>query len=190
MMMMDLPLLANWLGFLALISYIVTLLPTILKIVFPATKGTEIPQVLLKQRRLIGILAFFFSVGHGILFINKRNIDWFDLKTFLVYFQGLSTFTIFAILTATSNNWSIKKLNKNWKEVHKLTYFAMFLLTWHIWQKMSGHWTYITPIGIVLISGVTILFIIRLGIEYRLKQQKTVNQPQKIAQETEELIKN
>lgn len=58
-MSMDIASLANKLGFLALVSYIVTLLPTILKIVFPQTKATGLPQLLLKHRRLIGIIAFF-----------------------------------------------------------------------------------------------------------------------------------
>jgi sulfoxide reductase heme-binding subunit YedZ len=175
---MDRPLLANFLGFLALISYIVTLLPTILRIVFPATKRSGIPQALLKQRRLIGILAFFFSIGHAFFLINKRNIDWLDFQTFFVYFQGLCTFAIFTLLAITSNDWSVKKLKKHWKNLHKLTYFAMFLLTWHIWEKMAGHWTYLTPISILFITGITILFIIRMGIEH-LSSKKMLQQSKK-----------
>ncbi len=173
MVTMDMPVMANILGLLALISYIVTLLPTILRIVFPRTKETGIPQRLLKHRRLIGILAFCFALGHGFLLVTKRNFDFFDLKTFWIYIQGVTTFTIFTILAITSNDWSVKKLKKNWKQLHKLTYFAMFLLTWHIWDKMSGHWTYLTPFGIGAISGTTVFFLARLGIERRDKQQKT-----------------
>ena len=49
----------------------------------------------------------------------------------------------------------------------------MFLLTWHIWGKMSGYWTYLTPIGIVAITGSAALFFIRLWREHQGKQQKT-----------------
>ncbi|OWY65012.1 iron reductase [cyanobacterium TDX16] len=176
--------LPNFLGFLALVSYIVTLLPTIIRIVFPKTKETGIPKWLLKRRRLIGVIAFFLALAHGYLLVEKRQLDFSDPKTFWVYVQGISTFTIFTILAITSNNWSVKKLKKNWKQLHKLTYLAMFLLTWHIWDKMAGHWTYLTPIGIVSIAGIIILFLIRLQLERQNQQQKDLSKasPAKIAQ--------
>jgi sulfoxide reductase heme-binding subunit YedZ len=166
--------LPNILGLLALASYIVTLLPTILRIFFPKTKETGVPQWLLKRRRLIGIIALFLAVAHGFLLIKKRQIDFLDPKTFWIYLQGISTFIIFTILAINSNDWSVKKLKKNWKQLHKLTYLAMFLLTWHVWDKMAEHWTYLTPIGIVSITGITVLFLIRLAIEHQGKQQRNL----------------
>jgi len=164
--------LANILGFLALISYIFTLLPTILRIVFPQSRETQIPQKLLKYRRVIGIVAFLFALVHGLLLVQKRSIDFFDAKTYWIYFQGVFTFIIFTILAITSNEWSIKKLKKNWKNLHKLTYLSMFVLAWHIWDKMLGKWTYLTPIGIIAITVTIVLFISRLWIESQNKQQK------------------
>ncbi|MEI1374678.1 ferric reductase-like transmembrane domain-containing protein [Nostoc sp. UHCC 0926] len=167
--------LPNILGFLSLASYIVTLIPTILRILFPQTKETGIPQWLLKRRRIIGIIAFFLALGHGFLMVQKRNFDFLDIKTFWIYIQGISTFIIFTLLSITSNNWSVKKLKKNWKQLHKLTYVAMVLLIWHIWDKMSGHWTYLTPISLVATTIITVLFLIRLWIEHQGKQQKNAN---------------
>lgn len=167
--------LANILGFLALASYIVTLVPTIFRIVFPQSKETGIPQWLLKHRRSIGLIAFFLALGHGLLMVQKRNFDFFDIKTFWIYIQGVSTFIIFTLLSITSNNWSVKKLKKNWKQLHKLTYVAMVLLIWHIWDKMSGHWTYLTPISLAATTIITVLFIIRLQIEHQNKQQRKAN---------------
>lgn len=172
MLSLDTYSLPNLLGFLALISYVITLLPTILRIVFPKTKTTGLPQWLLKRRRFVGILAFFLALLHGYFLVEKRQLDFLDPKTFWIYLQGISTFIIFTLLAITSNDWSVKKLKKNWKQLHKLTYIAMFLLTWHVWDKMSGHWTYLTPMGIILIAGITILYIIRLGIERQNQQQK------------------
>jgi sulfoxide reductase heme-binding subunit YedZ len=37
----------------------------------------------------------------------------------------------------------------------------MFLLTWHVWDKMSDHWSHVTPFGIVLILAINVLFIVR-----------------------------
>ncbi|MCC5617644.1 ferric reductase-like transmembrane domain-containing protein [Nostoc sp. CHAB 5836] len=167
MLTMDMPLSVNILGFISLMTYVITLIPTNLKIVFPHTKETGIPQFLLKYRRSIGIIAFFFALGHSFLLVKKRNLDFLDLKTFWIYIQGITTLTIFSLLAITSNNWSIKKLKRNWKKLHQMTYFAIFLLIWHILDKMSGHWTYLTPIGIAIITGITILFLIRLWIIYQ-----------------------
>lgn len=172
MLILDTPTQANILGLLALLSYIATLLPTILRIVVPQAKETGIPQWLLKQRRMVGILTFFFALVHGYLLVKKRNIDLLDLKTSWIYIQGISTFTIFTLLAITSNNWSMKKMKKNWKQLHKLTYFAMFLLTWHIWDKMLGHWTYVTPIAISGISSITVLFFSRIWKEKHKNKKK------------------
>jgi sulfoxide reductase heme-binding subunit YedZ len=163
------------LGFAALTAYILTLLPTNLRMVFPLTKQTGFPQWLLKYRRLIGLLSFFLAVLHGFIFFKQRNFDVFDLKTYFVYFPGVSTFIIFTLLAITSNDWSVKRLKKNWKKLQSLTYLAMFLVTWHIWERMTGHWTYLTPVGIVAITAIIVLFLCRFLIQRQSRQQK--NQP-------------
>ena len=174
--------LANFLGFLALFSYIATLLPTLLRVVFPATRKHKIPTQLLKYRRQLGILAFLLTLAHAVLFVTKRNFDFFDIRTYEIYFQGVTTFIIFIILTLTSNDWSVKKLKKNWKTLHQLTYCAMFLLAWHIWDKMSEHWSLITPLGILAIAATIILFLKRRWIEWQ--QQKAKEQKSQPAQQT------
>lgn len=156
---MDSAPLANFLGFLALGSYIATLLPSILRIVFPQTRKTIIRQFLLKYRRQFGLIAFAFAIAHGWLLIVKRNIDFFDLDTYWVYIQGVATFLIFTLLAVTSNNWSMRKLKCNWKKLHSLTYLAMFFLAWHVWDKMSAHWSFLTPISLVGLIVIILLFI-------------------------------
>ena len=49
---------------------------------------------------------------------------------------------------------------------------------------MSGHWTYLTPIGIGSIVGIVVLFLIRLQLERQGQQQKDLTKasPTKIAQ--------
>ena len=168
---------ASLLGFAALTAYILTLLPTNLRMVFPITKKTGIPQWLLKYRRVIGLLSFFLAVLRGFIFFKQRNFDIFDLQTYFVYFQGVSSFIIFTLLAITSNDWSVKRLKKNWKNLQGLTYLAMFLVTWHICEKMTGHWTYLTPVGITAITATIVLFLCRVWIQSQSRQQK--NQPKK-----------
>jgi sulfoxide reductase heme-binding subunit YedZ len=160
------------LGFAALTAYILTLLPTNLRIVFPLTKKTGFPQWLLKYRRLIGLLSFFLAVLHAFIFFKKRDFDVFDLKTYFVYFQGVSSFIIFTLLAITSNDWSVKRLKKNWKNLQCLTYLAMFLVTWHICDKMTGHWTYLTPVAIAGLTATIVLFLCRVWIQRQSRQQK------------------
>lgn len=162
---------ANVLGFLALGSYILTLLPTNLRIAFPQTKPASMSKLLLKNRRLIGVLSFLLALGHGYLLVIKRDFDFFDPSTYWVYIQGVSTFIIFALLAITSNDWSVKTLKKNWKRLHNLTYLAMFLLTWHVWDKMADHWSYLTPVALVTIVAINLLYLYRRWIEHRNQQQ-------------------
>ena len=165
--------LPNYFGLFALVCYIITLLPTILRIVFPKTKKTGFPKLLLKYRRQIGVIAFFFALAHALLLVNKRNFDFFDIQTYWIYIQGVATFIIFTLLAITSNNWSVKTMKKSWKKLHELTYLAMFLLIWHVIDKMWGHWSDITLLAMLGITGITLLFILRKFMERRNKLART-----------------
>lgn len=45
--------------------------------------------------------------------------------------------------------------------MHQLTYIAIFLLPWHILDKMGMHWTRLTPIEVLITIVTLILFIQR-----------------------------
>lgn len=153
--------LANILGFLALLIYVATVLPSIVRVVFPATKQFRQIVWLLKYRRYIGVAVFSFGLNHGVLLIIQRRLDLTALETYIHYFQGCTMLVIFTLLVITSNDQAVKLLKKNWKRLHQLTYLAIFLLPWHILDKMSGHWSQLTPLGVVISSTVVILFIRR-----------------------------
>lgn len=162
---MDTAPLANWLGFLALNAYVATLLPTTLRITIPQIKKSYIIKFLRTHRRQIGLLAFALAFVHGWLLIFKRNIDLYDSSTYWVYIQGVITFIIFTLLALTSNNWAIKKLKKNWKKLHSLTYLCMVFLVWHVWDKMTPYWSYLTPISLCLLTIAIVLFFWRKRLE-------------------------
>lgn len=158
----------NLLGVLALISYILTLLPTTLRVVFTSTKKSKFTKHLYTYRRQIGIASFIFTVGHAWVLVKKRNFDFLDVETYWQYITGVSTFILFTVLTITSNDYSVKKIGtKNWKSLHQLTYIAMFILVIHIWYTMAGDWSYLTPMGLITIIGITLLYIVRLWIEHK-----------------------
>jgi methionine sulfoxide reductase heme-binding subunit len=149
---------ANIFGFLALLCYVATLIPSLLKTVFPPVKSTKILIWLLKYRRYLGVTTFCLGGNHGFLLIFEKHLSLFDLYTYIHYFQGILTLAIFTLLAATSNNESVKYLKKKWKKLHQLTYVAVFSLPWHILDKMSGHWTYLTPLAILLTIITLVLF--------------------------------
>ncbi len=124
--------LANIFGFLALLCYIATLLPSLLKTVLPTIKGNKTLTSLLKYRRYFGVAAFCLGANHGVLLIYERHLNLLDWQTYLHYFQGFSTLGIFTILAATSNDESVKYLKKKWKNLHQLTYLVILILPWHI----------------------------------------------------------
>lgn len=152
--------LANFLGFLAMIFYMLTLAPSILRTVFQHIRNNKTLIWLLKQRRHIGIFSYVLASNHALLMVIKEDINFLTPTTYIHYFQGITLLFIMSLLAVTSNNWSIKKLKKNWIRLHQLTYLMIFILPWHILDKMSGDWSYLTPLGI-LISFVCIYLFIR-----------------------------
>lgn len=150
--------LANILGFLALVSYAVTLLPGMLRVVFPSFKRDQTLIWILKYRRYIGVAAFAFGLNHGVLLIPERQLNLLDFQTYIHYFHGFSLLIIFTILAITSNDWSVKRMKSNWKKLHKLTYLSIFFLPWHMLDKMAGHWTHLTPICMAIVLVLIILF--------------------------------
>ena len=116
----------------------------------------------MKNRRNNGLLSFFFASIHSAITISHLNINLFDTNTYSIYYTGTFSFIIFTMLAFTSNNFSTKKLKRNWKKLHNFAYVAMVLLLIHIWSLMGGKWTMFTGIGLCLLSAIAIIYIIRL----------------------------
>lgn len=152
---------ANILGFFALLCYIATLLPSLIKVVFPFAKKNKVLGCFLKYRRQIGVAAFTFGLNHGVLLILKLQLNLLDFQTYIKYFQGFFTLTIFTLLALTSHDEAVKNLKSNWRKLHQLTYLVIFVLPWHILDKMSGRWSYITPIAVLVTLGIVGLFLVR-----------------------------
>lgn len=159
---------ANIIGVLSLIYYALTIIPTTMKALFPNFyKQQYIWKSLFKNRRYMGVAAFCFAWTHTALLIRSRSLNFLDFNTCLQYFQGLSSIIIFTILAITSNDESIRTLKTNWKKIHNLTYLCLFILPWHILDKMFGHWSYLTPFAVILSISLSLLFVTRKIIEIK-----------------------
>jgi sulfoxide reductase heme-binding subunit YedZ len=164
---MLIPNLPNVLGLGAVIGYILTLTPGLFRVNFPQTKSKKWFIWLTKHRRSIGIISFGFGLAHGIVIGIQRQLDFTKLSTYINYFQGITLLTIFTLLAITSNDWSVRHLKRNWKRLHSLTYLCMFLLVWHVVDKMQPGWTWVTPIALALTLIYIVLFVKRKWIESR-----------------------
>jgi methionine sulfoxide reductase heme-binding subunit len=164
-------LLPNLFGFSALILYVLTLLPGIVRTLFVQYRTKKWNIYLLKHRRNIGVLAFVVALIHGILIGYTRNLNFLDPAVLVKYIQGIATFVIFTLLAITSNDYSVHHLKQNWRRLHSLTYLAIFILIWHILDKMYGHWSGFTYISLLLLIITVSLLTYRMFLHY--KNQKT-----------------
>lgn len=85
---------------------------------------------LIKYRRAIGLLAFFYTAGHLLTYLWLDQQWWMDAiikditkRPYIII--GMVAFVVMIPLAITSNNRSIRKLGpKTWNLLHKGTYVA------------------------------------------------------------------
>lgn len=93
-------------------------------------------RFLLAERRFLGVLTFLILAGHVFFYLALEAFELKALtqmieKTYLIF--GSFAFLGMAILAATSNDWSLRKLGgKRWKSLHRIVYFVTILVTVHI----------------------------------------------------------
>lgn len=143
---LPLNLLPNILAFISVLFYFLSLLPGLLNYVNPEWRSSKFAHIIKKHRRGLGILAFVFGFLHGAIIAVKNRINFSDPMEYLKYIPGILLLTIFSVLALTSNNYSVHHLKRNWKRLHQLTFVAMFILVWHVVDKMYGNFTIFTPI--------------------------------------------
>ncbi len=176
---------ANVIGLLSLLCYTATLLPSIIKAIYPAIKRSRVLVWLAKNRRYTGVAAFSFGLSHAVLLILERHLNLLDYKTDIHCFEGLATLVIFTVLTTTSNDWTVRSLKANWRKLHSLTYLVIFLLPWHVFNKMGGHWSNLTPLAVLITTATAILFISRKWIEqpkFNERSTETIGLIQRLSQ--------
>jgi DMSO/TMAO reductase YedYZ heme-binding membrane subunit len=96
-----------------------------------------IQNVLISNRRQLGIIMFVFAFTHY-MWSKGFSIILYGIPSSIPLFQifGFIALVLSFPLLLTSNNYSVKKLGKFWKVLHKLVYPVMFLLILH--TSMQG----------------------------------------------------
>jgi len=128
--------------------------------VTPLRKIFHLPW-LLKQRRLLGLTAFFYAAAHFLTYLAFDR-DWQLLsvpgdvwqRPFIML--GLLSFLLMVPLAATSTNAMIKRLGgKRWNRLHRLTYYTAIggVLHYYLIVKSDTSWPVIFGIAVAVLLG-------------------------------------
>ena len=106
------------------------------------------------RRRHFGVSSFGYALLHLLVFIVAANPEiWVRSFRRPDLAVGWAGFVIIAAMAATSNNWSVRRLGRNWKRLQQLVYLGALLTLLH-WITSERRYieiaTYTTPL--VLLS--------------------------------------
>ena len=97
---------------------------------------------LLKYRRAIGLLAFFYILGHLLIWlvldvqIPSQIIADIVKRPYVTV--GFAAFLMLIPLALTSNNRSIRWLGAGWRKLHQMVYAAAILGALHFIMLVKG----------------------------------------------------
>ena len=114
---------------------------------------------LLKFRRAIGLLAFFYVACHLLVWlaldVQILSQIWADILKRPYITIGMVGFLVMLPLAVTSNNASVRRLGAVWRKLHKLTYAAALLGAVHFVMLVKGF-----QIEPLVYLGLTILLLV------------------------------
>ncbi|GBR07708.1 sulfite oxidase subunit YedZ [Gluconobacter frateurii NRIC 0228] len=122
----------------------------------------------MRFRRLTGLLAFFYAVLHLAAYVVLDlqfdvGIFWRDLthRTFIIL--GMAALTLLLPLALTSNRFSMKRLKRGWKRLHRLVYGAAILAGIHFFlsfKTLNGTSAlYLSLLALVLLARAPMIWI-------------------------------
>ncbi len=128
-------------GVLTLVFLVLTLLVTPLRKIFGW-------NWLLKQRRMLGLYAFFYGTAHLLTYVAFDR-EWrllsiiadVTMRPFIAL--GMFSFAMMVPLAVTSTNAMIKRLGgKRWAQLHRLTYYVTIggVLHYYVIVKSDTTW--------------------------------------------------
>ncbi|WP_209599177.1 protein-methionine-sulfoxide reductase heme-binding subunit MsrQ [Ruegeria sp. HKCCSP351] len=119
---------------------------------------------LMKFRRAIGVLTFVYVSLHLLVWlvldVQLPSQIWADILKRPYITVGMGAFLLLLPLTATSNNWSVRRLGPRWRRLHWLVYPAALLGGLHYVMLAKGF--QIEPL--IYLAAIVILLALRLPI--------------------------
>ena len=92
----------------------------------------------MRRRRYLGVAAFVYATLHTLFYLIAEGTLQHVLAEALELgiWTGWAAFLIFIPLAATSNDWSVRRLARNWKPLQRWVYPAATLTLVH-WLAVS-----------------------------------------------------
>ncbi len=87
----------------------------------------------IKLRKPAGLWVFAFAAAHFVAYVGDKTVgfSWLRLPLATYYVLGIVGLVILSLMAVTSNRWSMKRLGKNWKRLHRLVYIAGGVIVFH-----------------------------------------------------------
>ena len=95
-------------------------------------------QAVIRLRRMLGLFAFFYAAAHFVTYVWFDQ--WFSLddivkdigkRPFITV--GFAAFLLLIPLAVTSTNRMMRRLGRNWAQLHRLVYLIVVLGVLHFW---------------------------------------------------------
>jgi methionine sulfoxide reductase heme-binding subunit len=124
----------------------------------------------MKVRRALGLYSFFYAAIHVSILVGwdyQFNFKFLyaDFRGKLYIWMGLAVWLILFILAATASRWTIRRLGKNWKRIHRLIYPAGILVVLHYaWAKKGDLFHLRGDISQPLFYGLVVIVLLVLRI--------------------------
>lgn len=135
---------------------------------------------LIRFRRMLGLFVYFYASCHFLIwFLADHSLDPVSMfediidRPYITF--GFSAFLLLTPLAITSNFYSMAKLGKNWKKLHKLVYAILILGVVHfLWLVKADN---LEPLIYAGIAAVLLLMRTNLFINWvsSLKQARKVS---------------
>ena len=97
---------------------------------------------LLKFRRAIGVLTFFYVTAHLLVWlvldVQILSQVWGDILKRPYITIGMVAFLMMIPLAVTSNGYSVRRLGPRWRSLHKVTYVVALLGGLHFVMLVKG----------------------------------------------------
>lgn len=97
---------------------------------------------LIRFRRAIGLLAFFYVCLHLLVWLLLDVQDpariWADILKRPYITIGMVAFVLMLPLAASSNNWSVRRLGRAWRRLHRTVYAVALLGALHFVMLTKG----------------------------------------------------
>jgi len=97
---------------------------------------------LVRFRRAIGVMAFAYVTAHFLVWflldLPALNQIWTEIVKRPYVTAGFAGFIVMIPLALTSNDWSVRRLGRFWRVLHRLTYLAAILAGAHFIMLSKG----------------------------------------------------